>query len=267
MGITWDPESYYIDAQIQIGWARDFLFKNYSFSGQERVLDIGCGDGRISKLISSQVPHGQVIGIDNSESMVNFAKSSNVAFSNLEFLLEDASNSLFYDEYKEYFDLVVSFSALHWVKDQKSILKKIYKVLKHGGKFYFRIAAKNEDPVEDIADQLMKKTPYSKYFKNFSNAFFKFSLEEYNFFLRDSNLNVISSKSVILKDIVPNRTALLNQNKIWLPNYHHLKHLDKNIAEQYINEVTDIYIKNFPSFEKAKAIILYDHYLEIIGSK
>lgn len=44
-------------------------------SGDEHVLDIGCGDGRISARIATQmVPRGSVCGTDASASMVAFAR-------------------------------------------------------------------------------------------------------------------------------------------------------------------------------------------------
>jgi trans-aconitate 2-methyltransferase len=46
-----------------------------SLKGNERVLDIGCEDERLSAEIARNLPEGSILGIDVSEAMVNFAKA------------------------------------------------------------------------------------------------------------------------------------------------------------------------------------------------
>lgn len=43
--------------------------------GSERVLDVGCGDGRITAEIATRVPRGTVVGVDSSRDMITFASS------------------------------------------------------------------------------------------------------------------------------------------------------------------------------------------------
>ncbi len=54
-------------------WARE-LIEKLGLSGNERVIDIGCGDGSVTAAIASRVPQGAVTGIDSSEEMIRFAK-------------------------------------------------------------------------------------------------------------------------------------------------------------------------------------------------
>ena len=58
----------------QAGWARPFLEK-IQLKGDERILDLGCGDGKNTKWLSDKVPQGKVVGIDKSASMINAAQS------------------------------------------------------------------------------------------------------------------------------------------------------------------------------------------------
>lgn len=61
-----------------------FLQKSYSrvilnkvnFSGNESVLDVGCGDGVITSSLLKFVPNGKVIGIDPSQQMIELAKKN-----------------------------------------------------------------------------------------------------------------------------------------------------------------------------------------------
>ena len=87
-----------------------------SLRGDERVLDLGCGDGTISAAIAARLPHGSVLGVDASHDMVAFAGARRFRrlLANLAFRVADAAHLSFAGE----FDLVVSFNCLHWVLDQ-----------------------------------------------------------------------------------------------------------------------------------------------------
>ena len=44
--------------------------------GDERVLDVGCGNGKVTREIAALVPRGSVVGVDASAKMVDFAKAA-----------------------------------------------------------------------------------------------------------------------------------------------------------------------------------------------
>jgi SAM-dependent methyltransferase len=70
----WNPEVYEKSSSTQKKWAEEVISK-IQIKGNERVLDIGCGDGKITAYIASLVPEGSVVGIDNSAEMISFAQS------------------------------------------------------------------------------------------------------------------------------------------------------------------------------------------------
>ncbi|KAF5431048.1 Cyclopropane fatty-acyl-phospholipid synthase [Candidatus Methanophagaceae archaeon] len=47
-----------------------------ALKGNERVFDIGCGDGKVTAEIAKQLPNGSVLGIDKSEEMILFAQEN-----------------------------------------------------------------------------------------------------------------------------------------------------------------------------------------------
>ena len=44
----WNPEDYHHNSSVQLSWARELITK-LDLKGNERILDIGCGDGKIKK--------------------------------------------------------------------------------------------------------------------------------------------------------------------------------------------------------------------------
>ena len=121
----WKASDYASNSKGQAVWAHE-LIEKMALKGDESILDVGCGDGKITNTLS-QLTNGEVVGIDFSSDMVAYAKA---AFSKPTFMQMDAQALSFHER----FDVVFSNAALHWVKDHKAVLEGIYKALKPKGK-------------------------------------------------------------------------------------------------------------------------------------
>ena len=88
----WDAGDYRESSSAQLQWARELLGILH-LSGNERVLDIGCGDGKVTAEIAKRLPSGSVLGIDNSEEMIKFSGENfpRKKYPNLDFQLIDVS--------------------------------------------------------------------------------------------------------------------------------------------------------------------------------
>lgn len=71
---SWNPELYASSSSARKSWGIELLEKN-PFKGTEKVLDVGCGDGKSQCRDSKKVPPGSILGIDLSEAMITFAKA------------------------------------------------------------------------------------------------------------------------------------------------------------------------------------------------
>ena len=92
------------------------------FRGDERVLDVGCGDGFITRSIAARLTDGAVVGVDASPRMIEVARSRpDPDGADLRFEVCDVLALPFAAE----FDLVVSFNVLHWVVEQQAALTSI----------------------------------------------------------------------------------------------------------------------------------------------
>jgi SAM-dependent methyltransferase len=90
----------------------------------ERILDVGCGDGTLTKRIADR--GATVLGIDNSPEMVVAARAKGV-----DALLLDAADMQFFAE----FDAAFSNATLHWVLEKEQAARAIFRALKPGGRF------------------------------------------------------------------------------------------------------------------------------------
>jgi len=127
MKFHWDASDYAKHSNAQQKWAKE-LISRINLRGSESLLDIGCGDGKITAEIASCLKAGTVVGIDNSAEMISLAKEKfpNSTHPNLSFLKQDARELSFCQE----FDVIFSNAVLHWVLDHRPVLKGIYRSLK-----------------------------------------------------------------------------------------------------------------------------------------
>ena len=90
----------------------------------EHILDVGCGDGTLTMQIRER--GADVVGIDNSESMIAAARARG-----LDVRLMDAADLKF----SEAFDAVFSNATLHWILAKNRAARAIWFALKPGGRF------------------------------------------------------------------------------------------------------------------------------------
>src|SRR5437764_5379633 len=115
----WNATDYYRCSSLQEAMAQEVLALR-DLKGSERILDVGCGDGKITAQIASRDSKGSVVGVDSSRDMISFARShfGPATLPNVQLEVADARRMPFKNE----FDLVVSFNALHWIPEQQTSL-------------------------------------------------------------------------------------------------------------------------------------------------
>ena len=68
----WDGKGYEQISDLQRHLAERTL-SGLVFDGDEHLLDVGCGDGYVTRAIAARLPHGSVVGIDGSPRMIEAA--------------------------------------------------------------------------------------------------------------------------------------------------------------------------------------------------
>jgi len=169
-----DGEKYQQASAHQKEWGAGLL-REIAFTGSERLLDLGCGDGAITAQAAQRLPGGLALGIDSSEGMISTAKSTHNA-ANLEFRLLDI-NAL---DFEDKFDIVISNATLHWTKDHRRLLANTYKALRPGGFARFNFAAEgNCVNFFAVIEEAMKLPQYAPAFEDFEWPWYMPSIERY----------------------------------------------------------------------------------------
>lgn len=238
----WDPACYERSSSAQYGWAMD-LISGLRLEGCERVLDIGCGDGKVTARLASLVPDGEAVGIDLSRDMIAHARErhSRENHSNLLFEVRDALQL----DYQEEFDLVVSFACLHWIRDHSTVLKGILRALKPGGLLLCQCGGRgNAEEILAATDDLTRSDKWSCYFQGFSSPYNFYGPEEYRTWLSEAGLEA-RQVGLIPKDMVhPGREGLIGfLSATWLP---YTDRLPPNLRSEFIGEVAGSYLELHP---------------------
>ena len=223
----WNAEHYKKHAKGQFERGKKAV-ESLGFVGNEHVLDIGCGDGRITAEIAKHIPNGVVVGIDISENMINDAKKSFGAISNVSFVQTDATT--FMSDKK--FDIVVSFATLHWIKHQKKVLQNIFAVLKPGGRLYFIMAATNKGPISTV----FASKKWRPYLLKQEPVFFSQDPETMASMLRESGFKDIVVDVESLESVMLEKDEIVNRAMAWVP---HATGFNHETALSFSHDIAD----------------------------
>ncbi len=167
--VEWNATQYSQHSSLQSAIADEQIARLW-FAGTERVLDVGCGDGRVTARMAAMVPRGSVLGIDPSANMIAFAKENRVTQTtpNLNFEVGDVRHLRFREE----FDTIVSFNALHWVPEQSQALSALHAALIEKGKAYLRFVGEGpRRSLEDVIEDARQSGRWACHFKGFARPF------------------------------------------------------------------------------------------------
>ncbi|MCW4017217.1 MAG: methyltransferase domain-containing protein [Candidatus Bathyarchaeota archaeon] len=238
----WNANEYTKNSSNPYEWAKELIPK-LELKGTESVLDIGCGEGKVTALLASYLPHGQVVGVDSSEDMITAARSAfpHCHYPNLTFLRMDIRELTF----REQFDVAFSNAALHWIIDHQAVLECVHDSLDKGGRLLFQMAGKgNAQNIIAVLEELISEEDCKPYFKNFTFPYGFYGPEEYTKWLKEAGFKP-ERLEMFPKDMkLHGKEALLGWIKsVWLP---FTERVPENLRDSFINELADRYLAAYP---------------------
>lgn len=239
---NWNAKDYEKSSQAQQKWAEE-LIEKLRLKGTEDVLDLGCGEGKVTVKIAQQLEKGSVIGIDSASSMIKLAtkKYPQSKYPNLSFQVMDARSLLF----EKCFDVVFSNAALHWVKNHKPVVEGIYKSLKPGGRILLQMGGEgNAKGILSVLENIQSDSEWQSYFNNFEFPYGFLGIEEYKELLLDSDF-CIKRVELIPKDMEHKGKLGLEGwiRTTWLP---YTERIPKDKRDRFIESVSTKYIERAP---------------------
>ncbi len=243
IGYNWNAQDYAKNSQNQFQWAQELIPK-LQLQGNEKLLDIGCGDGKITAELARCLPDGKAVGIDSSEKMIDLAKGSFPIkdYPTLSFMVMDARKLTFQSE----FDRVFSNAALHWIVDQKAVLEGVQRSLKPGGRLLFQMAGKgNAKDILNIINQISKVKPWKELFSGMAFPYGFYDEKEYKMFLEQAGLSA-ERIELFPKDMKFKGSEGLEGwvRTTWLP---FTSKLPDKLKPKFVKTVVNIYLEQHPA--------------------
>jgi trans-aconitate 2-methyltransferase len=237
---TWNAQDYNQHSSQQAKWAAE-LMGRLGLAGGEHVLDIGCGDGKITAQIAASVPRGQVVGLDSSAEMLEFAVRSFGGVANLRFVQGDARAMTFDGE----FDWAVSFACLHWVIDHRPVLRGIARALRPGGRVLLQFGGKdNAVDMVKVMSAVTARPAWAEFFGGFQFPWGFYSPDEYRPWAEAAGLREIRL-SLVPKDMTHQGRSGLEGwlRTTWMP---YIQRVPEGMRQAFLDEVLDEYLGAHP---------------------
>lgn len=129
MNISWDAKEYGSNFAFVHQYGNSVAELISALPGS-KVLDLGCGNGALSKLLDDK--GYRVMGLDASKEMLSIARAS---YPEIEFIEADATDFAL----PEPADVVFSNAVFHWIDEAKQpdMLTCVHQALKKDGEFVF----------------------------------------------------------------------------------------------------------------------------------
>jgi trans-aconitate 2-methyltransferase len=168
----WDATTYDRISAPQQRWAAEQLDR-LELTGDEVVLDAGCGSGRITLELARRVPRGVVYGVDAAPSMVRHAQEA----------LGDRGTAICQDLVElalpEPVDVVFSNAAFHWIKDHDALFAALHRNMKPGARLMAQCGGRgNIDAFRRVADEVAFGERFSEYFADWQRPWNYATAEE-----------------------------------------------------------------------------------------
>ena len=129
MGQDWDAATYDRVSDPMLRWGARVL-ERLELAGEERVLDAGCGSGRVTELLLERLPRGRVVALDVSPAMIAEAgRRLAASHDRVELVVADLTRPLPVAPV----DAIFSTATFHWIRDHDALFRHLAAVLRPGG--------------------------------------------------------------------------------------------------------------------------------------
>lgn len=256
----WNASDYAQHSSMQYDYAMKIL-KRYTFQPKDAILDIGCGDGKISVLMAKEVPQGRVVGIDSSASMIAHAKQFEKDQANLAFEQKDATQLGF----SQAFDWVTSFSCFHWIADQRAVWEGIHRALKpmgHAAVLFF----KKQPLFWNAVDKTVADPAWASFFQDYEPPVhrqpYECSEADYARMLVDCGFIVDFMEEKTCVYSFENIKTLENFVAAWLP---HLSKIPVSMHAKFMAQLCEYYVDIVPIEPSGIATMPFTHRIFVVS--
>lgn len=241
----WNAASYHQVSTPQTTWGERVLGR-LTLAGDERVLDAGCGSGRLTASLTTRLPAGHVVALDRSWNMLQVAQTNlRPAFGSRVSFVQASLPDL---PFAGGLDVVFSTATFHWVPDHPTLFAAIHRALDAGGRLHAQCGGgPNLHEAHALAERVMARAPFAPYFAGWDGVWQFASVGETEARLAAAGF---TSREVWL-EAAPTTLASADDYRAFVTTviYHpHLARLPDALHGAFIDAVTDLAAAADPPF-------------------
>lgn len=255
---NWDPSLYRESSHMQKRWAKSVM-EGIDFDSARTILDIGSGDGDITRDMAQQCPKALVFGLDISHNMVTFANKSHNEHPNLFFINGDAQKLPF----KEQFDLITSFNTMHRLPEPTESLNGIYSALKPGGKFIAAFPVSGSRIMSQAIATVDTLPKWKDYFSSPDRKAYSLTDKEYKEWLTKAGFIVLKARTKWEDEIFESKEKFRD---LLRATFSHRAKLPPEREIEFFEELVNEYLDKSPLDQNGR-VHFYFNRIEIIAVK
>ena len=253
--MPWNPEVYNQFKNIRYKPFFD-LMDLISPDGLENAVDIGCGTGEQTKILSEKFESAGFLGIDPSPQMLEKSKGfdrNNLTIKQATIEEFIASNG------NEKWDLVFSNAALQWSDNHPTLFPQIISLLSDKGQFAVQMPMQNDNVLNKLLLKLVQEKPYADYLQNYKRETPMLTIDQYGQILFENGLKNLQIIQKVYPIIADNEQTLFDfiSGSALIP---YLERLDAGQQKNFIAEFKariQQEFKSFPAIYAFKRLLLY----------
>jgi len=251
--MAWNPELY--DSFKDVRYQPFYDLANLIAPVENmKAIDLGCGTGEQTSILSQKFKDVEFVGVDSSAEMLE--KSKSFEREHLHFRLGDIEQEA---QSAEKYDLVFSNAALQWVDAHEVLFPQLMSILNAGGQLAIQMPVQKENILNQILADLVAEEPYASYLNNWNRDSPMLSMDDYAQLLFDHGLSNIQIFQKIYPIIAQDHEALYNfiSGTALIP---YVERLQENEQKELINEFKARIAKRFtklPAIYAFKRILIY----------
>lgn len=168
----WDANQYLKFEDKRLRPALELLDR-IRLESPKKILDLGCGTGNVTKIISEKWENSEVIGLDSSEQMLDKAKKLS---QKINWQLQDIN---FWNP-NETFDLIYSNATLHWVKNHTKIFQHLVSKINRNGILAVQMPLNQKAPSHALMNKVLTDLDFCS--SEFRESLWSNAVEEPSFY-------------------------------------------------------------------------------------
>lgn len=172
----WNATSYHQVASPQTAWGERVLAR-LTLAGDERVIDAGCGSGRLTAALAARLPHGHVVALDRSANMLTVARTNlRPTFAARVSFVRAALPAM---PCRGWADVVFSTATFHWIGDHPALFANLLTALAPGGRLHAQCGGgPNIEQARALAARVMRQPAYWPHFVGWDGPWLYAGAEE-----------------------------------------------------------------------------------------